>query len=112
MYDQYQLEADEVYLETFRKLLAEEKDVVLERSFYAKEDRDEFRKEAEKGGARVVLVFLHARDKEVLWERIGRRSKGLKTADSAFDISRETFEMYCNGFEDPDCEGEIVIEVV
>ena len=89
--------------------------MVLERSFYAKEDRDEFRGIAEESGARVVLVFLRAegeRGKELLWERIRRRSDGVKTADSALDIDRETFEGYWKGFENPVGEGEIVVEVI
>ncbi|KAJ4354895.1 hypothetical protein N0V95_003429 [Ascochyta clinopodiicola] len=111
LYDEYQNEADAIYLQTFHNLLAENKDIVLERSFYLKEDREEFRAIAEQYGARVVLVFLRARDKEVLWNRIGRRRLIEKTADSAFDISRETFEMYWGGFEDPEGEGEIIVEV-
>ncbi|KAF3046918.1 hypothetical protein E8E12_007463 [Didymella heteroderae] len=112
LYDQYMDKADEVYLDTFRRLLAEGKDVAFERSCYAKEDRQEWRKITEDSGARVVLVFLQAKDKEVLWTRICTRSAAEKTADSALDISRETFEMYWNGFENPEGEGEIVIDVV
>jgi predicted kinase len=112
MYDQYMNEADEIYLDTFRRLLTEGKDVAFERACYAKDDRDEWRKIAEDGGARVVLVLLQAKDKEILWTRIRTRSTAKKTADSALDISRETFEMYWNGFENPDGEGEIIIDVV
>lgn len=112
LYDQYNEEADVVYLETFRKLLAEGKDIAFERSCYAKEDRDEWRQVAEEGGAKVVLVFLRAKNKEALWERICKRSKAEKTADNALEIDRETFEMYWDGFEDPEGEGEVVIEVV
>lgn len=112
LYDQYMDEADEVYLDTFRKLLAEGRDIAFERSCYAKEDRDEWRKIAEDAGARVVLVFLRANDKEVVWKRICARSAAGKTADSALDIDRATFEMYWNGFENPEGEGEIVIDVV
>jgi predicted kinase len=114
LYEQYQVEADEIYLSTFRTLLAEKKDIILERSFYAKADRDEFRRIAEKAGAEVVLIFLKAdgeQGKNVLWERICRRSEGVKTANSALDIDRGTFEGYWNGFEGPIDEGEIVIEV-
>ncbi|UPX17303.1 uncharacterized protein EKO05_0007669 [Ascochyta rabiei] len=111
LYDRYQDEADTIYLQTFYKLLAENKDIVLERSFYSKQDREDFRLIAKQHGARVVLVFLRAKDKEVLWNRIGTRRLNEKTADSAFDISRETFEMYWDGFEDPEGEGEIIIEV-
>lgn len=100
---------------TFRDLLAERKNVILERSFYAKEDRDEYRKIAEDAGASVLLVFLKAegeQGKEVLWKRICKRSEGVKTADSALDISRETFDEYWNGFEDPVGEGEVVVRVL
>jgi predicted kinase len=88
--------------------------VILERSFYAKSDRDEFRGIARDAGARVVFVFLKAEGeagKEVLWRRICKRSEGLKEANSALDIGRETFEGYWAGFEDPVGEGEIVVKV-
>jgi predicted kinase len=111
-YAHYQAEADVIYLSRFRKLLSERKDIILERSFYAKDDRDQFRSMAEDGGARVVLVFLRAHDKEVLWQRVCKRSRGVRTADSALHISREDFESYCAGFEDPVDEGEIVIDVL
>jgi predicted kinase len=114
LYAQYQAEKDETYLTTFQTLLAEKKDVILERSFYAREDREEYRITAENAGARVVLIFLKAKGEEgkrVLWERICKRSQGVKTADSALDISREVFEGYWSGFEDPVGEGEIVVRV-
>jgi predicted kinase len=114
LYAQYQAEKDEIYLSTFQILLAEKKDVILERSFYAREDREEYRRMADNAGARVVLIFLKAEGEEgkkTLWERICKRSEGMKTADSALDISREVFEGYWSGFEDPVDEGEIVVHV-
>jgi predicted kinase len=114
LYAQYQNEADDIYVATFRKLLAEKKNGILERSFYAREDRAEFRDMAERAGAKVLLVYLKAEGevgKEVLWNRICKRSEETKTADSAVDISRETFEEYWSGFEEPVGEGEIVIRV-
>ncbi|KAH7380487.1 ATP/GTP-binding protein [Phaeosphaeria sp. MPI-PUGE-AT-0046c] len=115
LYAQYQDEQDEIYMSTFRNLLAKKVDIILERSFYAKEDREEFRKIAEDAGARVVLVFLRAKGEEgkiLLWERICRRSEGVKTADSALDIDWETFEGYWAGFEDPVGEGEVVVDLM
>lgn len=99
----------------FHTLLADRANIILERSFYAKEDREEFRKLAEDAGARVLLVFLRAKGekgKRLLWERICRRSEGVKTADSALDIDWATFEGYWAGFEDPVGEGEIVVDLV
>lgn len=61
-----------------------------------------------------MLVFLKAegeQGKELLWKRICKRSEGMKTAASAYDISRETFERYWDGFENPVGEGEIVVRV-
>lgn len=111
LYNTYLDEAGAIYLARYKALLAANEDIILERSFYAKEDRDEFRGMAEAAGARVVLAFLRAKEKEVLWERIVKRSQGAKTAHSSFDISRETFDMYWAGFENPVGEGEIVVEV-
>lgn len=112
LYTQYMDRAGEIYMQTFQRLLAEGKDIAFERSCYAKEDRDEWRKIAENCGARVVLVFLRCKDKEVIWARICRRGAAEKTPDSALDISRETFEKYWDGFENPESEGEIIIDVL
>ena len=46
LYEQYQDEADQIYLEHFHRFLQADKDLVLDRSFYAKQDRDEFKKHA------------------------------------------------------------------
>jgi len=111
LYQQYQEEADEIYLDTFRKLLRENNDIVLDRSFYAKEDRDDFKQMVEDGSGRWVLVYLKACSKEGLWDRICERSAKGKRPNSNLDISRDTFERYWDGFEEPQNEGEVVIEV-
>lgn len=70
----------------------------------------------EKGG-RWVLVCFRVRDKEVLWRRIEARRaarEGMeegKKGDAAYEISREVFESYWSGFEWPEGEGEVVVEV-
>ncbi|KAH8724114.1 P-loop containing nucleoside triphosphate hydrolase protein [Phaeosphaeriaceae sp. PMI808] len=115
LYSKYQDEVDVKYVASFRTLLSEKQDIIIERSFYAKEDRDEYRKMAEEAGARVVIMFLKAEGedgKELLWTRICKRSEGKKTADSALDISRDLFESYWSGFENPVGEGEIVVKVL
>ncbi|KAK8050180.1 hypothetical protein PG994_011910 [Apiospora phragmitis] len=111
LYQQYQEENDTIILQKFHSLLEEGRDVVLDRSFYAREDRDEFRRIVNERGGRWILVFFKAVDKEKLWARIRHRSAQPKEANSPLDISRDTFEMYWNGFEDPHGEGEIVVEV-
>ncbi|KAK6842882.1 hypothetical protein PG987_003742 [Apiospora arundinis] len=111
LYQQYMQEADTIFQERFRSLLDEGRDVVLDRSLYAKEDRDKLKQIVGEYGGRWVLVFFKALDKEGLWARIRHRSAQPKGANSALDISRGTFEMYCDGFEDPQGEGEIVVEI-
>lgn len=109
LHAQYQAEQDEVYMTTFQKLLAESHDVVLDRSFYAKEDRDAFKDIIEKAGVRWVLVYLKSKDKDQLWQRICARSKMTKEANNALDITRATFDRYWAGFEEPEGEGELAI---
>lgn len=111
VYEQYSTEADAIYLDTFQDLLKAGENIVLERSFYANSDRDEFRKIVEEAGARLVLVYLKALDKETLWQRICWRAEGDKDANSALAITRELFDMYWDGFEGPEGEGEVVFEV-
>jgi len=111
LYQQYLEEADKIYSDTCRHLLREGKDLVLDRSFYAKEDRSEFKKIVEDAGGRSLLVYLKAFDKEELWKRICKRSAQEKEANSAYDISRDVFEKYWYGFEEPLGEGEVVVDV-
>ena len=111
LYQQYQDEADVIYHETLKPLLAEEKDAVLDRSFYAKEDRYDFTSLIRSNGGKRVLVYLKAISKDALWTRIRDRSLKNKEANSAFDITRDTFEQFWAGFEEPSGEGELVIEV-
>lgn len=108
MYQKYQDEADEMYLQEFKSLLATSKaDIVLDRSFYAKEDRDLFRRLAEEHNYGIVLVYLDV-DKEVLWQRICDRQAKTRRADNALDIDRALLGRFCEGFEAPSAEGEMV----
>jgi predicted kinase len=113
-YSEYQDEARREYDERLIELLSDKDqkhDIVLDRSFYAKEDRDEFKKVVEDKGGRWILVYLKA-SKEVLQRRIAeRRAKG-KDADSAFEVTEEVLDRYWSGFEAPYEEGEFVVEVL
>jgi hypothetical protein len=68
LYQRYLGEAGEIYLDEFQYVLRKGEDIILERSFYAEEDRDQFRRMVQDGGGRLVLVFLAARDQEKLAE--------------------------------------------
>ncbi|UNI21212.1 hypothetical protein JDV02_007222 [Purpureocillium takamizusanense] len=117
-YAEYQDEAQAKLKDELRRLLrAENRDVVLDLAFWNKEYRDEFKALIEENGGRWVLVFLQA-ERELLWRRITERrarrdaldeTDERRDGDSAFNVDEATFDMYCNGFERPEGEGEIVI---
>jgi predicted kinase len=112
-YAEYQAEADEEYDKRLLELLSDKDqkyDIVLDRSFWCKEDRDEVKRLVEEKGGRWVLVYLKA-SKEVLWRRIQERKAKRRDADSAYEVTAEVLERYWQGFEVPEGEGEIVIEV-
>jgi len=109
LYQQYQKEADKIFIDLFRKSLKENKDIVLDRSFYSKGGAEGVHALVEDGGGKWVLVYLKARSKEELWDRICERSAKGKDANSAMDISRSTFETYWRAFEEPQGEGEVGI---
>ena len=94
----------------FSRLLQDGSDMVLDRSFWAKEDRDRYRELIGKGKGRVVLVYLKA-EEQFLWNRIVERRRRGVDADSALDIKEELLDSYLRGFEVPDGEEEIVIDV-
>jgi predicted kinase len=109
-YESYLDEAEEESIRRLRKLLSEKRDVVLDRSFWRKADRESVRKIVEDGGGRWVLVYLKA-ERDVLWRRIQKRQEGGRDADSAYWITEKVLDGYVKGFEAPDGEGELVVEV-
>ncbi|KEF62808.1 uncharacterized protein A1O9_00781 [Exophiala aquamarina CBS 119918] len=106
----YQDEADSIFHSETKSQLLEKINLVLDRAFYAKADRDEYRSLAEQAGARVVLVFLEA-SRDVLWRRIQQRKAAGRDADSALEIPEELLDSYLAGFERPVGEGEVVLQV-
>ena len=108
---EYSLEADDEYDQTLNSLLDERRDIMLDRAFYVKQDRDDVKQLIERKGGRWVLVYLQA-SKEVLWRRIQERRAQARDADSAFDVTAEILGAYCEGFEEPKGEGEIIVAVV
>ncbi|KAF2171688.1 hypothetical protein M409DRAFT_17925 [Zasmidium cellare ATCC 36951] len=109
-HEAYSEEAVDEFQVTLQRLLAgRQVDIVLDRAFYAKEDRDDFKALIEKSNARWVLVHLKV-DESILWRRIGERRKKGVDANCALEISEDLFRMYVDGFEHPCGEGEIVVE--
>ena len=109
-YESYQAEADAIFLRTLESGLRDgSRDIVLDRSFYAKAHRGEVKQVVERLGGRLVLVFLEV-GRDELWRRImERRARGV-SADSAREIGEEVLRDFVEGFEVPDGEGEFVVE--
>ena len=111
-YDEYQHEADRAFEGRLEVLLEQgARNIVLDRSFYAQEDRRQFTELVRKRGGRTVLVYLKPKSKAVIWKRICDRRTKPKTADSAFEVTTEILDHRWEGFEAPQGEGEIVIDV-
>ncbi|KFA54048.1 hypothetical protein S40293_09841 [Stachybotrys chartarum IBT 40293] len=110
VYDEYTEEADGLYMDSMIRLLKEGKDIIVDRAFYARSDRENVVKMINSLGGRRVFVFLKV-EKELLWQRITSRSQQEKGANNALDISRELFDSYWDGFEWPCGEDEIVVDI-
>lgn len=110
-YEGYLDEAAEECLLRLRRLVADgRRDVVFDRAFWNRADRDEAKRLVESLGARWVLVHLKTPDRATLWERICRRREVEVNADSAYLITEDVLDMYLDGFEVPVGEGEIVVD--
>ncbi|KAM7202617.1 P-loop containing nucleoside triphosphate hydrolase [Naviculisporaceae sp. PSN 640] len=111
-YEEYLNEATEEFDSMLVDLLNKgDKDIVLDRSLYAKEDRDCYKKLVEEKGGRWILVYFRPANKELIWQRIQNRRKEGINADCALEISKELLDKYWDGFEIPNGEGEVVIDV-
>ena len=113
-YAEFSAEAAAEYDKRALELLSERErtiDVVLDRSFWAREDRDKYKRLIEEKGGRWVLVYFKA-SRDVLWRRIKERAAKVRDADSAYDVTEEVLNRYWAGWEEPEGEGETVIEVL
>ncbi|KAK4450207.1 P-loop containing nucleoside triphosphate hydrolase [Podospora aff. communis PSN243] len=112
MYGKYLDEAAAEVEATLVELLeAGERDAVLDRSLYSREDRDDFKRLIERKGARWILVFFRPASRDVIWKRLQHRRRAGIDADSAYDITPEILDGYWKGFENPKGEGEVVVDV-
>jgi predicted kinase len=116
-YSSLQDEAREWIKGELRRILREGKrDVVLDLSFWEKSQREEWRGLVEgEGRERYGVLLVVCRGEEgVIWERIQERERGWEEGGigEGRPVSRELLGRFLGGFEWPDGEGEIVVEVV
>ena len=110
-YQEYQGTAGRICDDNLLELLEDKsKDILLDQSFWSRERRNEVKQLTQNAGARWVLVYLKA-DEATLWRRIETRTAGVRNADSAFEVTKKVLQGYIKGFEAPESEGEVVINV-
>lgn len=88
-------------------LIQQGKDVVIDFSFWSKENRNFYKELIRKAGAETELVYMKA-SKELLQKRLYKRNQVLN-ANSPFVITDEILEHHYHAFQEPWGEGEKVI---
>ena len=106
-YDEYTALAEAALRARMLELVRAGSDVVVDRSFWRRAARDEYRQLLADAGARAELVYLKV-DREQLRERLAVRAARFD-ANAAFPITDEILDRFLAGFEEPQSEGETVI---
>jgi predicted kinase len=88
-------------------LISQDRDVVVDFSFWQRATRDRYKQLVEEAGGRWQLVYLKV-EVSVLRQRLAERSRRFD-ANAAFPITDDILATYLIGFEEPDGEGEDVI---
>lgn len=108
--EQYEKLSEQVEAALQKKLLSliqQGKDVVIDFSFWSKENRNVYKELIQKAGAETELVYMKA-SKELLQKRLYKRNQVLN-ANSPFVITDEILEHHYHAFQEPWGEGEKVI---
>ena len=75
--------------------------VVLENGFWARAERDDFRRKGEAVGAKVEVRYLEV-PRDELWERVSRRNADLPP--HTFQVTKAEFDEWWTLFEAPGSE--------
>lgn len=108
--EQYEKLSEQVEAALQKKLLSliqQGKDVVIDFSFWSKENRNFYKELIQKAGAETELVYMKA-SKELLQKRLYKRNQALN-ANPPFVITDEILEHHYHAFQEPCGEGEKVI---
>ena len=93
--------------ERLLSLIKQGKDVVIDFSFWNRENRNIYKELIQNAGAETELIYMKA-EKETLQKRLHKRNQVLN-ANSPFVITDEILEHHYNAFQEPCGEGENVI---
>ena len=100
--EQYEKLSEQVEAALQKKLLSliqQGKDVVIDFSFWSKENRNVYKELIQKAGAETELVYMKA-SKELLQKRLYKRNQVLN-ANSPFVITDEILEHHYYAFQEP-----------
>lgn len=106
-YEELSEKVEAMLYERLIRFMKDGKNVVIDFSFWSKENRDFYREIIAKAGGTAELVYMKA-SKETLQKRLKKRNT-LLNANSPFIITNEILEHHYNNFEEPQGEGEIIL---
>jgi predicted kinase len=108
MYDKYSADAEAVLRERLTELVRSGRDVVVDYSFWERSTRDRYKRLVVEAGGCWELVYLKV-SPERLRQRLAAR-RGRYDANAAFPITDALLERFVAGFQEPDGEGETVVD--
>ena len=93
------------------ELLTEGRSVVLDYGLWSKEDRDWYKRLAEKHGARWKLLYFRA-DPGLLRRRLEERNRRSDGDPNALRVEKRHFAEFLTRFDPPSGEGEDIVDQV
>ncbi|MNI61138.1 Zeta toxin [compost metagenome] len=109
--DKYREYLDEAHIRlrsAIVQCIQEKKQAVVDSSFWRRSEREEYKRLIEQAGGQSRLLYLKVHPDE-LRKRLKIRSERFD-ANAAFTITDELLTTFLQGFEEPEGEGEIVVE--
>ena len=106
-YDELSDKVEHILRQKMISLIKDEQNIVVDFSFWNKDNRNLYKNIIENTGGAVELVYMKA-SKELLWNRLQKRNLSLH-ANSPFMITDEILEYHYNEFQEPKDEGETVL---
>lgn len=106
-YDELSEKVELMLCQTMIRLIKDGKNIIIDFSFWNRDERKYYKNIIEKAGGSVELVYMKA-SKELLRKRLQKRNLSLH-ANSPFVITDEILEHHYNEFQKPKDEGEIVL---
>jgi predicted kinase len=89
---------EELQWELAKRLLLLRVNVILEKGFWSREERTQYRLQAEGLGAKVELRYLEV-SRDELWTRLAKRNANLPPG--TFEVTEEDLDLFCSWFEAP-----------